>query len=1017
MLETTIMRTLLASLLCTLPMVGGSISFNRDIRPIMADTCFRCHGPDKSSRMANLRLDLREEAIKPTRRGDVPIVPGDPSKSLIIQRIFAEKPALLMPPASSHKTLSAEQKQKVRQWIEEGAVYEGHWAYQPVRRPEVPAGAASHPVDAFIRVALTTAALKPSPAAEPRTLLRRLYLDLTGLPPSPEEVEEFLRDKNYEKVVDRLLASDRYAERQAMHWLDAARYADTCGFHGDNPFPAWPYRDYVLRSIRDNKPFDQFTREQLAGDLLPDASRTTRVASAFNRMARTSAEGGLQPKEYLAKYGSDRVRTVAGIWLGATVGCAECHDHKFDPIRQKDFYALKAFFADVKETGLVPDQGPKAWGELLPLPDEQQDQKWTALASEIESVEKELEAKRQAIDRDAWISKLKAASKDWKVQVPVAAKSKNGAVLKIYGNEPVLSVYETGGSVVSDSKPGNGLIVASGPNPDNETYTVTLKPGAGTWYSIGLEVNSDDRLPGARLARGSDRLVVTEVTVAGAKIARARSNVSFWDQGLTPWNVIDGDASTGWGVATYRSQRANFLALDFEKPLVTAAGSTVVVTISHDSTWRRAVSGRIRLALAPAENAQPASERSRDLTIPALPKEIDQAIIDSTHPELSALWTRLSRLESDRENLRVQIPRVVTTVADENPAETRVLGRGNFMDESGEVVEPAVPGFLGKLETGGKRATRLDLANWIVSRDNPLTARVYVNRVWRRFFGNGLSKVLEDLGSQGELPTHPELLDWLASEFMTDWDMKRLVRVIVTSETYKQSSMTTPEMLEKDPENRLLARQSRFRVDAELVRDIALSVSGLLAVDKFGGPSVRPYQPEGYLAALNFPKRDYSESHGPDLYRRGIYTFWQRTFLHPSLAAFDGPSREECTLNRSASNTPIQSLVLLNDPSYVEAARAFGDRLMTAGSDIGKRIDLAFARAVSRPVTDKERAVLVDLYRKELARYRKSPADAKALVSTGEAPRPANIRDVADHAATVSVARAILNLHEVITRN
>jgi hypothetical protein len=577
--------------------------------------------------------------------------------------------------------------------------------------------------------------------------------------------------------------------------------------------------------------------------------------------------------------------------------------------------------------------------------------------------------------------------------------------------------------MVSDTKPGHGLIVAEGPNPDNETFTITLKPGAGRWYSLGFEVNSDDRLPGARVARGSDRLVVTEIetTIDGQKVAAsaARSTATFWEPGLSPWNLIDGRPETGWGVVTYRSQRTNFVALDFEQPLATTADSLVRVTIRHDSKYRRAVTGRIRLALAPTAHAQFAREGARELAVPALAAgPLDAAVIDSTHPELAPIWRKLSKLKSEQTNLRAEIPHVVTTVAEANPPETRVLARGNFMDESGEVVAPAIPAFLGKLEVAkGQRATRLDLANWLVSRDNPLTSRTYVNRLWRQLFGTGLSKVLEDLGSQGEWPTHPELLDWLAAEFMSDWDMKRIVRVIVTSDTYKQSSTPTPEMLAKDPENRLLARQSRFRVDAEIVRDVVLSASGLLATDKFGGPSVRPYQPLGYLAALNFPKRDYSESLGPDLYRRGLYSFWQRTFLHPSMAAFDGPSREECTLNRSSSNTPVQSLVLLNDPSYVEAARVLAEKLVAADPSIAKRIDLAFEQAASRKATTKERAVLTNLYRGELARFRKSPPEAKALVATGEAPHQASTSNLADLAATVSVARAILNLHEVITRN
>jgi hypothetical protein len=1017
---------------------AATVSFNRDIRPIMADTCFRCHGPDKSSRMANLRLDLRDEAVKANRKGEAPIVPGNAQASLIIKRIFNSNPAMVMPPKQAHKDLTAAQKETIRKWVDEGAAYEGHWAYQPLKRPAVPGE--GHPIDAFIAQRLAAAGLTPSQEADRRTLIRRVTLDLTGLPPAPEQVDEFVADQApdaYRKVVDRLLASPRYAEKQAMYWLDAVRYADTCGFHGDNAFPAWPYRDYVLRSLRGNKPFDQFTREQLAGDLLPEVTQETLVASAFNRLTRTSAEGGLQPKEYLAKYASDRVRTISSVWLGSTMGCAECHDHKFDPILARDFYSMKAFFADIKETGLVPDQGAKAWGELTMLPSAGQKSAWDSLEMRLAAAKRALDAKRESLGAgyEAWGKSLPGQMKDWVVQYPVSAATQNGAKLTLYKEEPVLSVFDFGGSVVNETRPANGIVIASGPNPDNETYTLTLRPGAGTWYSLGLEVISDDRLPGARLARGSDRLVVSEVELSRAgqsvAFARARSNMTFWDAGLTPWNAIDGKSDTGWGAATYRTFRTAFLALDLAQPLTTGADTTLLVTIRHDSTYRRAVTGRFRLALAASPLAQPIADRTQNPTIPGLSAELRKALetqppsdevralLDSTHPELAPLWNALSRLESERAVLRAQIPQVVTTVA-VAPEETRILARGNFLDESGPVVEPAIPVFLGKLETGGRRATRLELANWLVSPQNPLTPRTYVNRVWRQLFGTGLSKVLEDLGSQGEWPTHAELLDWLAAEFVEPtldpvagshpWDMKQLVRTIVMSKTYRQSSVPTREMLEKDPDNRLLARQARVRVDAETVRDIALAVSGLLA-ERFGGPSVRPYQPEGYLAALNFPKRDYSESRGEDLYRRGLYAFWQRTFLNPTLAAFDAPTREECTVNRTGSNTPLQSLVLLNDKTFVEAARVFAQQVIGSGG-----IDLAFRRAVGRAPEPAERAVLRALYAKELARFRAAPAEAKAFVSVGEAPRPAGI-DTVELAATTSVTRAILNLHETITRN
>ena len=1044
----------------------AAVSFNRDIRPIMSDTCFRCHGPDKSSRMAGLRLDIREEALKPRRAGVTPIVPGDPEHSEIVQRVFSAGPRI-MPPQYAHKELTAAQKETIRRWVAEGAKYEGHWAYQPVERPAPPDASVANPIDAFVQARLKTAGLAPSPEADRTTLIRRVSLDITGLPPAPEEVEAFVRDASpnaYEKVVDRLLASPRYAEQRTMHWLDAVRYADTCGFHGDNAFPAWPYRDYVLRAFRDDMPFDRFTREQLAGDLIPNATVDQRVASAYNRLTRTSAEGGLQPKEYLAKYGADRVRTVSAVWLGSTMGCAECHDHKFDPFASKDFYSMKAFFADIKETGLVPDRGPKAWGSLLDLPSPEQGARLERLNGELDAVKKQIEERAKALKLDRpelekeTLRRFEAGELDWHYQRIVSAKAANGAHLTIYNDEPVDSSYYNGGSLATEKRPGDGLVVAGGPNPDNETYTVAFRPGAGTWTGLGLEIVQDESLPGIRVARGADRLVITEVEaeLAGRKLNFGLATSSIpktTSPEYPPMAAIDGDAKTGWGVATYGENRNLFLALRFAEPLRTAAGAVLTVRLRQDSEYRRATIGRFRLALSSgrysaAEPLKPKDEKEKepqpefdgtrnpglasslvkalrtaaDQRKPEQKKEIGE-YLEWASPELEPLLLDQARAEAKLGELRAAIPRVVVTEATD-PRETRILARGNFLDESGAVVEPAIPGFLGKLETGGRRATRLDLANWIVSPSNPLTARTFVNRTWREFFGIGISKSLDDLGSQGEWPTNPELLDWLASEFVHpqwnaagahEWDVKHLIRTIVLSQTYRQSSAGNPKLQELDPDNRLLARQSRMRVDAEMVHDIALDVSGLL-VDRFGGPSVRPYQPDGYLATLNFPKREYAASRGADLYRRGVYTFWQRSFLHPTLVTFDAPSREECTVNRVNSDTPLQALDLLNDPIYVEAARVFAAHILARGGQTPERLDWAFFRALGRKPTPAERRTLEGLYAKNLARYRAAPASAQQLLHVGEAPLPAN-EPPAELAAMTTVARAILNLHETITRN
>ena len=725
---------------------AGEVRFNRDIRPILSDKCFKCHGPDANHRKADLRLDTLEGALADL--GDyAAVVPGAPGKSELIARITTGDEDDVMPPPDTGKTLSDDEKKLFRDWIAQGGEYEAHWAYIPPKRPSMPTVSArvwpSGAIDRFILARIESANLSPSPQADAATLARRLHFDLTGLPPSPRLAKRLASDTSpeaYARVVYELLASPRFGERLATYWLDLVRYADTVGYHGDQDHAITPYRDWVIKAFNDNLPFDQFTAEQLAGDLLPNATMNQKIASGYNRLLQTSHEGGVQKKEYLAKYSADRVRNVSNAWLGATMGCSECHDHKYDPFTQKDFYSLAAFFADVN---------------------------------------------------------------------------------------------------------------------DDKTFSGT------------------NTLP---TKREPELQVVSPLDVAQAKLTRTM------------------------------------------------------------------VTGRIK-------------------------------------------------------------PRTI-----------RVLPRGNWMDDSGEIVEPAVPHFLPVLKNVN-RANRLHLAEWLTSADNPLTARVFVNRLWYLLFGSGLSSTLDDTGSQGEWPTHPGLLDWLAVEFVeSGWDVKHIVRLIVTSSAYRQSSLVSPQLREHDPENRLFMRQGRFRLQAETIRDNALAVGGLLN-DQMGGKVAKPYQPAGYYSPMNFPKRKYSADMNANQYRRGVYVHWQRQFLHPMLRAFDAPTREECTAQRPVSNTPLAALTLMNDPTFVEAAKGFALRILNeAGATDQQRLAWAWQTALGREPSGKELNVARAFLGETRKRYQADAKAADKLLAVGMLKLPVGMAKPETAAWTV-LGQALLNLSETITRN
>ncbi len=808
------------------------LGYSRDIRPILAQSCFTCHGADSGQRKADLRLDVREIAVKDA------IVPGKAAESPLLERITSSDPNELMPPpASKRARLSPAQVANIRRWIDEGAKYEAHWAYVPPRRPPVPkipedsaANWARNPIDNFIAAGYAQQNLQPSPDADPNTLVRRLHFDLTGLPPSPEEADALAAENSpaaYERLVDRLLAAPQFGERMAMYWLDVVRYADSGGYHSDNERSVWLFRDYVIQAFNNNKPFDRFTLEQLAGDLLPGAGREQKIASGYNRLLQTTEEGGAQAKEYTAKYAADRVRNTAFAWLGSTVGCAQCHDHKYDPFTTKDFYSFGAFFADVREEAIRRQQE-------TPMPTPEQAARLKQLDAEMAAAQKDLVERGAVLD---------AAQRQWE-----------------------------------------------------------------TW--IGALPHVPSILPGE--------------VAAALRVERAK-----------------------------RTKKQKQEIEDYYRAPLAKNG--------------------------------------------AVAKKVEE-------------------LKQRKAQLQAEIPATLITQA-VPPRLMRILPRGNWQDDSGQVVEPAIPEFLGKIGAKGRRATRLDLARWMVSRDNPLVARVLVNRLWKILFGQGLARTCDDMGTQGAFPSHPELLDWLAVELIdSGWNVKHVIKLMVMSRTYQQTSRGNPDLDRRDPTNTWLARQGRFRLDAEMVRDNALAVSGLLSL-RMGGPTVKPYQPAGYWDFLNFPKRQWQDDHGENQYRRGLYTFWQRTFLHPSLLAFDASTREECTVDRPRSNTPLQALALLNDPTYVEASKKFAERIVREGgrSD-GERLRYAYRLAIQREPTSVESALLMQLCHRHRAQYDADQGAAAALLKVGDAQPPAGIQP-AELAAWTSVARVILNLHETITRD
>ena len=847
-----------------------------------------------------------------------------------------------------------------------------------------------------------------------------------GLPPSTEQLQAFLQDRSsdaYERLVDRLLESPHYGERFAVWWLDLVRYADSVGYHGDQNVSVAPFRQYVIDAFNANKTFDQFTIEQLAGDLLPNPTREQQIASGYNRLGMMSAEGGVQDKEYLAKYIAERVRNASGTWLGVTLGCAECHDHKYDPFTTRDFYRFEAFFADIEERGLYSGASSDGnWGRHIKVPTQEQETELAQLDQQIASIKSVLAMATPELTTAQL--EWEAAQAVWEILRPDTMKSAGGATL---------------------TQKDDGSILASGTNPPSDAYELTFKNVPGQITAIRLEALPDDSLPAKGSGRASNgnfvlsEFLVKETSATGEQrpVSLQNPSASYEQTGASEgnpygkWSIaaaIDGDLKgKNWGWAILEKVGQPQVAILETTPEASVGdGSTLTITMLQNLDQSQHNIGRFRLSIT--RSARPVRfdaiippKITEIVAVPAARRTPEQqselaTFYRSIAPALQATRQQLAEIEKTRKDLDAKIPSTLIT-ASVTPRMVRVLPRGNWMDDQGEVVSPAFPAILAPQPSGEGRLTRLDLARWTVAKENPLTARVFVNRIWKLLFGTGLSRRVDDFGAQGDSPSHPLLLEHLAGQFIdSGWDVKHLVKTIVMSETYRQSSVSNRELRELDPFNRFLARQGRFRLDAEFVRDNALAISGLL-VTKLGGVSVKPYQPPGYWAHLNFPTREWQNGQGEDLYRRGLYTHWQRQYLHPSLMAFDAPSREECTADRARSNTPLQSLVLLNDPTYVEAARAFAELIVrSGGSGTGDRLTFAFRRAVSRDITAAEAQVLENLLQKHLDEYRADSAAAAELLSIGAKPAATGI-DPVELAAWTNVARTILNLHETITRN
>ncbi len=1044
------------------PVTAAELQFNRDIRPLLSDNCLACHGPDPGSRKANLRLDTRESLFGGTKKEGQVVVPGKPEDSALWKRLVHSDPDELMPPPESHKELKSEQKEQIRQWILQGAPWQPHWSFlKPERAPlpgaDQPGAAQRNPIDAFVSAKLAQKGLTMNPEADRRILARRLSLDLTGLPPPPPDVEAFVADSSpdyFEKYVRRLMDSPQWGEHRGRYWLDAARYADTHGLHFDNYREMWPYRDWVIQAFNRNQPFDQFVIEQIAGDLLPDPTQDQMVATGFQRCNVTTNEGGTIEEENLSIYANDRVTTTGWVFLGLTTNCSACHDHKFDPFSTRDFYSMAAFFRNTRQSGFDGNVKDGANASMVVVSDAQDLTRWKALPGDIESAKQAVQQRRAEADQEfvQWVAGLEAATLDQELALP-------GLVFRAPLTEGQTNSWTvTVGGTPAQIVPTDGVTVTTnayfGPAPVFGKGATAQFPVVGAFdhgepFSFGgwvLVPNADPTAaifarmdPESAGYRGWDLWIqqgqfathVVNQWPDNALKVRTQKRVAKKGQWQHVWVTYDGSGKPE-GVKLFVDGEPAATEVENGKGVtgtIRAAAPFTLAQRSGGSHFDGVGLQDVRLysrVLTPAE-VRALAQNSRLRALVGVPtaqwppearKDAFENFLTTRDQPFQAAQAAVAKLESERETLRQKYP--VTHIQREktnSPPMAAILFRGQY-DQPKDQVEANVPVALNPLPPGAPR-NRLGLAQWLVAGDNPLMARVTVNRFWQELFGTGLVKTTEDFGIMGETPVNQELLDWLAVEFReSGWDVKHLFQLMVTSQAYRQDARLTPEKLENDPANRLLSRGPRFRMDAEMVRDYALAASGLLA-PRMGGASVKPYQPDGVWEAVAMPEsntKKYQRDSGDSLYRRSMYTFWKRAAPPASMDIFNAPSREVSCTRRERTNTPLQALATLNDLQFIEAARRLAEiAWKQTGGNSPEAVEVVAERLLARPLRADERAIVQQSLQEFTGFYSRQPEEASRLISLGDS-KPAVEIPPTQLAALTLVANQLMNLDEVLNK-